>query len=74
MLERCAVPVTTKKTSDFKATDIEQDLSRLLGSLEQHLSTPTAASASVPVSVCDFACADLQVYWNASKASAQWRV
>lgn len=37
ILERCGIPLTERKSSDFKGADIEQDLARLVGSLEQHL-------------------------------------
>mmetsp|Transcript_48662 Transcript_48662/g.95398 ORF Transcript_48662/g.95398 Transcript_48662/m.95398 type:complete len:948 (-) Transcript_48662:170-3013(-) len=36
LLERCGVPATEGKSSDFKANDLEQDIGRLVGSLEQH--------------------------------------
>jgi hypothetical protein len=36
ILDRCGVPVTEKKTKDFKTDNVEQDLTRLVGSLEKH--------------------------------------
>jgi DNA mismatch repair protein MSH2 len=37
LFERCGVPTSERKAAEFKNTDVEQDLKRLLGSLEQHL-------------------------------------
>ncbi len=37
VLERCGVPFTERKLKDFKSENVEQDLTRLVGSLDRHL-------------------------------------
>lgn len=37
LIESCNIPITDRKPGDFKGSDIEQDLGRLVPSLEQHL-------------------------------------
>jgi DNA mismatch repair protein MSH2 len=37
LLERCSVPTSERKAAEFKHTDIEQDVKRLVGSIEHNL-------------------------------------
>lgn len=49
LIERVGLPVTQRKPGDFKAQDIEQDLTRLVGSLDQHASKLECKNATAAI-------------------------
>lgn len=36
LFERCGVPTSERKAAEFKSVDVEQDIRRLIGSIEHH--------------------------------------
>lgn len=50
LMEKLGLPIQEKKPAEFKAADIEQDLGRLVGPMEQHLNTLEKKSAMAALS------------------------